>query len=89
MSKEKQFIVGAISELYSYSNRPQEQRFVNGQTAIIKFELEGKVIYSENRIFVPLNSQIGDPIKIYYNKNHPQKIYRIYFQNLKRKKDNN
>ncbi|MFY8330148.1 hypothetical protein [Vagococcus carniphilus] len=86
MGKKKQFTVGTISELYSYSKRPKAQRFLNGQMAIIKFESDGKTIYSENRIFVPLNSQIGDPIKIYYDKSDPQKIYRIFFQNLKRKK---
>lgn len=72
--------VGTISELYSYSNGLENQKFLNGQKAVIKYEVDGKIYYSENRIFVPLNSQLGDTIKINYDKNQPTKIFRILFQ---------
>lgn len=80
MSKEKITTVGTISELYSYSNGLENQKFLNEQQAVIKYEVGGKTYYSENRIFVPLNSQLGDTIKINYDKNQPTKIFQILFQ---------
>lgn len=74
-STNKKAVVGTISEVYT--NIPEtKQRLYNGKTAIVKYEVDGNVYFSQNRINVSMNSQVGDSIDIYYDINNPTKIHK-------------
>jgi len=75
ISKNKKVVTGIISEVYT--NIPEtKQRIYNAKTAIIQYEVDNQVYNSENRINVPMASQIGDPIEIYYEIDNPTKIHK-------------
>ena len=74
-SRNKKIVAGTISEIHT--NVPETpQRINNAKTATVKYEVDNKVFYSENRINVPMNSQIGDPIEIYFEIDNPTTIHR-------------
>lgn len=74
-SRKKQLVSGVISEIHT--NIPETKQVLNNnKTAVIKYEVNGKTFFSQNRINIPLNSCLGDPIEIYYNTENPGQIYK-------------
>jgi len=75
ISNNKKLVTGTISEIYT--NVPETKQVLNNaKTATIKYEVDNKTYYSENRINVSMNSQIGDNIEIYYEVTKPSKIHK-------------
>ncbi|MFC6348291.1 hypothetical protein [Vagococcus carniphilus] len=75
ISKNKKLITGTISEIFT--NIPEtKQRINNAKTAVIKYEIDNQVCYSQNRINVSINSQVGDSIEIYYEIDNVTKVYK-------------
>ncbi|UDM81165.1 hypothetical protein [Vagococcus fluvialis] len=75
ISKNKRLVTGTISEIYT--NVPEtKQSLNNAKTATVKYEVDNKIYFSENRINVSMNSQIGDSIEIYYEVTKPSKIHK-------------
>lgn len=65
--------VGTITSFKKLN--PEIAKHRNSKWAIISYKVNGKTYQSQNRIQVPMASQIGSPVKVRYNKFDPKKLY--------------
>lgn len=54
---------------------PEIAKHRNSKWAIVSYKVDGKTFQSQNRIQVPMASQIGSPVRVRYNKFEPRKLY--------------
>ena len=54
---------------------PEIAKTRNSKWATVSYKVNGKVYQSQNRIQVPMSSQIGSPVKVRYDKSKPEKLY--------------
>ena len=54
---------------------PQNSKFRNSKWATFSYKVKGKTYQSQNRIQVPMASQVGTTISVRYDINHPEKLY--------------
>lgn len=54
---------------------PQNSKFRNLKWATFSYKVRGKTYQSQNRIQVPMTSQVGTTISVRYDINHPEKLY--------------
>lgn len=68
-------VVGTIISIKTPN--PQNSKFRNSKWATFSYKVNGKTCQSQNRIQVPMASQIGTTIPIRYDINHPEKLYHF------------
>lgn len=68
-------VVGTIISIKTPN--PQNSKFHNSKWATFSYKVNGKNYQSQNRIQVPMASQIGTTIPIRYDINHPEKLYHF------------
>ena len=54
---------------------PEGTRFRNSKWAAVSYQVNGKTYLSENRIQVPMASQVGSPVAVRYDTQRPEKLY--------------
>lgn len=54
---------------------PETAKTRNSKWATVSYKVDGRIYQSQNRIQVPMASQIGSTIKIRYDKLTPEKLY--------------
>ena len=59
---------------------PETMKKNNSKWAIVSYKVDGKMITSENKIQVSMNSKVGDKVKIAYLINNPEKLFTATFK---------
>ncbi len=54
---------------------PETAQTRNSKWAIVSYKVNNKIYHSQNRIQVPMSSQIGSTVKVRYDKFTPEKLY--------------
>ena len=54
---------------------PETANARNSKWAKVSYMVDGKPCQSQNRVQVPMISQVGSTVKIRYDKFHPEKLY--------------
>lgn len=54
---------------------PTAGNYRNSKWAEVSYSVDGKTYQSQNRIQVPMASQIGTPVTVRYDKSRPEKLY--------------
>ena len=54
---------------------PETAKARNSKWAIVSYTADGKSCQSQNRIQVPMASQVGSTVKVRYDKSSPEKLY--------------
>lgn len=49
----------------------ETMKVYNSKWALVMYNVDGQMIISQNRIVVPMSSNIGDPVKIQYDRDNP------------------
>lgn len=66
----------AVGTIISIKNtNPQNTKYRNSKWATFSYKVKGKTYQSQNRIQVPMASQVGATISVRYDINHPEKLY--------------
>ena len=65
--------VGTIISIKTVN--PETTKFRNSKWATFSYKVKGKTYQSQNRIQVPMASQVGTTISVRYDINHPEKLY--------------
>ena len=65
--------VGTIISIKTVN--PETTKFRNSKWATLSYKVKGKTYQSQNRIQVPMASQVGTTISVRYDINHPEKLY--------------
>lgn len=66
----------AVGTIISIKNtNPQNTKYRNSKWATFSYKAKGKTYQSQNRIQVPMASQVGTTISVRYDINHPEKLY--------------
>lgn len=68
-------VVGTIISIKTPN--PQNSKFRNSKWATFSYKVNGKTYQSQNRIQVPMASQVGTTISVRYDINHPEKLYNF------------
>lgn len=66
-------IVGTIISIKTPNH--QNSKFLNSKWATFSYKVKGKNYQSQNRIQVPMTSQVGTTISVRYDINRPEKLY--------------
>ena len=59
----------------------ETMKVYNSKWALVMYSVDGRMITSQNRIVVPMSSNVGDPVDIQYDRDNPN---ILIFQNPKR-----
>ena len=59
----------------------ETMKVYNSKWALVMYSVDGRMITSQNRIVVPMSSNVGDPVDIQYDRDNPNVLI---FQNPKR-----
>lgn len=59
----------------------ETMKVYNSKWALVMYSVDGRMITSQNRIVVPMSSNVGDPVDIQYDRDNPNVLIS---QNLKR-----
>ncbi len=54
---------------------PDTAKNRNSKWATVSYKVDGRIYQSQNRIQVPMTSQIGSTVKVRYDKFYPEKLY--------------
>ena len=54
---------------------PETAKTRNSKWAVVSYTVNGKVYHSQNRIQVPMSSQVGSQVKVRYDRSAPQRLY--------------
>lgn len=74
INKEKiEYTYGVIVETNTVV--PETMKKNNSKWATIYYDVNGKMITSENKIQVSMNNKVGDKVKIAYFINNPAKLF--------------
>lgn len=65
--------VGTIQSITSPN--PETAKARNSKWAIVSYKADGRLYTSQNRIQVPMSSQVGSPVHVRYEKAHPEHLY--------------
>lgn len=57
------------------TSNPETTKFRNSKWAIVSYKVNGKTYQSQNRIQVPMASQVGTPVSLRYDTHNPKKLY--------------
>lgn len=49
----------------------ETMKVYNSKWALVMYSVDGKMITSQNRIVVPMSSNIGDPVDVQYDRDNP------------------
>lgn len=49
----------------------ETMKVYNSKWALVMYSVDGRMITSQNRIVVPMSSNVGDPVDIQYDRNNP------------------
>lgn len=54
---------------------PEKTKFRNAKWATVAYNVNGKMYQSQNRIQVPMASQVGTTVSVRYDTRKPEKLY--------------
>ena len=60
---------GHIVDIYTVA--AETMKVYNAKWALVMYRVDGKTITSQNRIVVPMSSNIGDSVEIQYDRDNP------------------
>lgn len=60
---------GHIVDIYTVA--AETMKVYNSKWALVMYRVDGKTITSQNRIVVPMSSNIGDSVEIQYDRDNP------------------
>ena len=60
---------GHIVDIYTVA--AETMKVYNSKWALVMYRVDGKMITSQNRIVVPMSSNIGDSVEIQYDRDNP------------------
>lgn len=49
----------------------ETMKVYNSKWALVMYSVDGRMITSQNRIVVPMSSNVGDPVDIQYDRDNP------------------
>ena len=49
----------------------ETMKVYNSKWALVMYSVDGQIITSQNRIVVPMSSNIGDPVDVQYDRDNP------------------
>ena len=49
----------------------ETMKVYNSKWALVMYSVDGRIITSQNRIVVPMSSNVGDPVDIQYDRDNP------------------
>lgn len=73
MKRKTAETIGIITDIKTAL--PESVKRNNSKWAIIRYNADGKIYTSSNRIQVPMSSEVGNQVKVCYCINQPAKIY--------------
>lgn len=68
-------VIGTITSIKTLN--PAKTNYRNSKWAKISYNVNGKTYQSQNRIQVPIASQVGTSVTVRYDKFKPEKLYRF------------
>ena len=71
-SKKRNRICKTTGRIVDVSTLAAEtMKVYNSKWALVMYSVDGRMITSQNRIVVPMSSNVGDPVDIQYDRDNP------------------